>query len=297
MQQHYRHVAVPYEGQQFLSCCTDVAEQAAARDEQLTFLVSAAKAEALRDTLGNRPADVTYLDMDDHVRNPARLIALIDGFRAGAAGRRCVSVHEPTFDRTCADRAETWFGESVLNSPALQSWNLAVLCLYDTDLGDAALAEMHRTHPTVRGEDGNAAYEPGLAGTLFAEALPTVPTEAAGHDVRSRDLAPVREFVRSHGAELAADRREDLVLAANEVITNSVQHGGGACRVTMWDEPDSVVCDVQDTGHISDPLVGRLAPAADTPAGRGLWLANQLCDLVQIRSSPAGTTVRLRVDR
>jgi anti-sigma regulatory factor (Ser/Thr protein kinase) len=29
--------------------------------------------------------------------------------------------------------------------------------------------------------------------------------------------------------------------------------------------------------------------------GRGLWLANQLCDLVQIRCSPAGATVRLRM--
>ncbi|HYJ77750.1 MAG TPA: sensor histidine kinase, partial [Actinomycetes bacterium] len=27
--------------------------------------------------------------------------------------------------------------------------------------------------------------------------------------------------------------------------------------------------------------------------GRGLWLANQLCNLVQIRSGAAGTTVRL----
>ena len=31
----------------------------------------------------------------------------------------------------------------------------------------------------------------------------------------------------------------------------------------------------------------------DRAGGRGLWIANQLCDLVQVRSGAAGTTVRL----
>ena len=31
--------------------------------------------------------------------------------------------------------------------------------------------------------------------------------------------------------------------------------------------------------------------------GRGVWLANQLCDLVQIRSGAAGTVVRLHARR
>jgi hypothetical protein len=29
--------------------------------------------------------------------------------------------------------------------------------------------------------------------------------------------------------------------------------------------------------------------------GRGVWLANQLCDLVQIRSAPRSTQVRLHI--
>jgi anti-sigma regulatory factor (Ser/Thr protein kinase) len=132
---------------------------------------------------------------------------------------------------------------------------------------------------------------------LFAEALPAAPPDARAHEVRGPELAPAREFVRSNAGDLAPDRREDLVLAANEVVANSFQHGGGQCHVAMWDEEGSVVCDVQDAGYIADPLVGRLAPAAEAPAGRGLWLANHLCDLVQIRSSHAGTTVRLRIDR
>ena len=35
----------------------------------------------------------------------------------------------------------------------------------------------------------------------------------------------------------------------------------------------------------------------DVGSPRGLWLANQLCDLVQIRTLPAGTVVRLHMNR
>jgi hypothetical protein len=38
-----------------------------------------------------------------------------------------------------------------------------------------------------------------------------------------------------------------------------------------------------------------MIPADGQPYGRGLWIANQLCDLVQIRSSAAGTVVRMQM--
>ena len=50
-----------------------------------------------------------------------------------------------------------------------------------------------------------------------------------------------------------------------------------------------------DDGVIADPLVGRQTPSPERAGGRGLWLANQLCDLVQIRSGASGTVVRLHV--
>jgi hypothetical protein len=56
-----------------------------------------------------------------------------------------------------------------------------------------------------------------------------------------------------------------------------------------------VTCEVRDSGFIAEPLVGRFRPSAAVEGGHGVWLANQLCDLVQVRSSRAGTTVRLIV--
>ncbi len=54
---------------------------------------------------------------------------------------------------------------------------------------------------------------------------------------------------------------------------------------------------MRDHGHISDPLAGRLAPPLEQHGGRGLWLVNHLGDLVQIRSSPEGTVVRVHMRR
>jgi anti-sigma regulatory factor (Ser/Thr protein kinase) len=83
------------------------------------------------------------------------------------------------------------------------------------------------------------------------------------------------------------------VLAVDELACNSVEHGGGRGTLRTWTDPAAVVFEVSDPGVIEDPLVGRgtVEPLAD--GGRGIWMANQLCDLVQVRSSASGTTVRL----
>lgn len=301
MDQQYRHEAVPYHGSdEFVSCCASMADSAAERGERILFLVSAPKIDALRNRLDAAAPGISFVPVDEHGRNPARLVTLLDHFRSSSAGRRCIGVNEPLLSgRPPAAALEAHFAESLLNSAGVQAWPLSLLCLYDlTLLGADSLGEMRRTHPTVRGESDNPAYDPHRAATLFASPLADPPPDALGREMRGPELAPTREFVRSFADdELPPDRREDLVLAASEVVTNSLRHGGGACRMSIWEDATSVICEVRDAGHITDPLVGRLAPARDARAGRGLWLANHLCDLVQIRSSQAGTVVRLHVDR
>ena len=56
-----------------------------------------------------------------------------------------------------------------------------------------------------------------------------------------------------------------------------------------------LVCEVRDAGRIDDPLAGRERPTFDREGGRGLWMINRLCDLVQLRSFPSGAVVRLHV--
>jgi hypothetical protein len=38
------------------------------------------------------------------------------------------------------------------------------------------------------------------------------------------------------------------------------------------------------TGHISDPLVGRHEPAPEACGGHGIWVAQQPCDLAELRT-------------
>jgi anti-sigma regulatory factor (Ser/Thr protein kinase) len=103
--------------------------------------------------------------------------------------------------------------------------------------------------------------------------------------------------VARHGAAAGLDpaRTADLVLAVDEVATNSLRHGGGRGTLRIWRDGESVVCEVRDAGRIEDPMVGRERPALDRDGGRGLWMVNQLCDLVQLRTFPTGAVVRLHL--
>lgn len=111
------------------------------------------------------------------------------------------------------------------------------------------------------------------------------------------ELARARELVarEAEEANLSSGRCTDLVIAVNELATNSIRHGGGGGKLCVWREYGALVVEVQDGGRIEQSLLGRIRPAPLAGRGRGLWMARQLCDLVQIRSGPEGTDVRLRM--
>jgi anti-sigma regulatory factor (Ser/Thr protein kinase) len=87
----------------------------------------------------------------------------------------------------------------------------------------------------------------------------------------------------------------DLVLAVTELGANSARHGGGRGRLRIWRDDRRLVCEVGDRGRIVDPLAGRRRPETGQLGGYGLWLANQVCELVQIRTFATGGVVRLHV--
>ena len=108
--------------------------------------------------------------------------------------------------------------------------------------------------------------------------------------------------LRAHVAALAdrlglgREQAGDIVLAVDEVATNSYRYGGGGGTLRTWaTNSGGLVCEVSDGGRLADPMVGRRRPPVDQIGGRGLWIANQLCDLVQVRSSGDGAVVRLFV--
>lgn len=112
---------------------------------------------------------------------------------------------------------------------------------------------------------------------------------------RADDLAPARRLMADVAgrAGLDHDRIERLAVALSEIATNAIVHGGGRAQVSILAGRASVIVDVQDHGP---GVLAEAALAAAHPAqlnGRGLRLARQLCDDLQVRSSAGGTLVRL----
>lgn len=301
MQDLFQHEALPYAGRdQFVPSCVSLVRDGFARDERLIILAAGEKLDDLRDELGTEAEDVTFVSTDQHGRNPCRITTMLHSFQAAGDGRHSLGLNETVFrGRSPAAHAEAQLSDFVLNDPSLSSWALSVVCLFDSAALDAdSLRTMHQSHAVVRGEGANADYRPELAATLYAAPLDDPPAAAARLVIDSPELGGMRVFVRTgaNAAGVAPERVDDLVLAANEIVTNSLRHGGGHGTMAVWVHGRSLVCEVRDRGFIRDPLAGRFAPPPAATSGRGLWLANHLCDLVQVRSSPAGTVVRMYVD-
>lgn len=246
---------------------------------------------------------VSLSDMAQVGRNPARIIQVWLDFVAARGDFGPIrGVGEPIWaGRTPHEVVECQRHEALLNVAFADAGSLRILCPYDEDaLAPSAIAEARHSHPWVSHggqRSGSDRYRPyGSTGAPFDGPLPPAPTSAPRARFGAATLPAVRRAARAFAtaAGLSDDRAHDLMLAANEIATNSIRHGGGTGTMRMWQEDDDVVCEIRDGGRIEEPLAGRLRPRVEQPGGRGLWLVNQLCDLVQIRSDETGSVVRLR---
>jgi anti-sigma regulatory factor (Ser/Thr protein kinase) len=114
------------------------------------------------------------------------------------------------------------------------------------------------------------------------------------------NLSGVREFTAAwaHRAGLPPGQVNDLIIAAAELAANTLTHTTGPGTLTLWTTDEEVICQVEDQGHITDPLAGSIRPAPDASGGgRGLWVVHQVGDRVEIQTGPAGTTIRVHMRR
>ncbi|HEX7292494.1 MAG TPA: ATP-binding protein [Conexibacter sp.] len=125
------------------------------------------------------------------------------------------------------------------------------------------------------------------------------PLDAQSIPIMPAGLAALRAAVARRGqrAGLTPQRREDLVLAVNELATNSILHGGGAGTLTIWETPAALVCQVTDAGRLTDARAGRTRPEPGQIGRYGLWLVHQMCDRVEQRALPRGNVVRVAIER
>ena len=206
-------------------------------------------------------------------------------------------IGEPIWaERSPTELVECQCHEALLNVAFADARDFHLICPYDTvQLDGEVIAEAERSHPYVAGAPSGA-YRGDHAVPQFAEPLPEPPAAAVEHEITHDMLADLRAHVAAEAerAGLRPQRVHDLVLAVHEIATNSLRHGGGRGVLRTWSEADTLICEVRDRGRIAQqPLVGRVRPALGQSGGWGLWLSNQLCDLVQLRELPDGSVVRL----
>lgn len=297
----FRHEGLIYADEdEFLGGTVPFLRDALAAGEPALVAVRRGHTALLQDELGSEAEEIFFADMEELGRNPARIIPFWRDLVDDHGGERVRGVGEPLWPgREPAEIDECQRHEALLNVAFAAGPALSLLCPYDGRLlAEEVLAKVGASHRHVVREGVAEASSAYLAEDhCFGGELDGRPATAEMLEFDISSLAAVRRRVErvAEEAGLASLYASDLAVSASELAANSVAHGGGAGTLRTWIEEGRVVVEVCDRGTIVEPMVGRVKPRVTQEGGRGLWLANQLCDLVQIRSGPGGTTVRLQM--
>jgi anti-sigma regulatory factor (Ser/Thr protein kinase) len=133
-----------------------------------------------------------------------------------------------------------------------------------------------------------------MTGDWFGDPLHEFPSGVQRVD-QPTDLRAARQLVIDVAAAygLDSERCAQLALAVDEIATNAICHGGRPATVSAYDGEGAVTVDIHDNAPTQIPAPPSTRPPATAIRGRGLWLARQLCDRVEIRRHETGNDVRL----
>ena len=255
----------------------------------------------VQDALGARSAEATFVDMAELGLNPARIIPAWQTFLDLHAhdGQPVRGIGGPIWPgRRREELLECQLHEALLNvavDPEVPFW---LICPYDAEnLDSGVVEEAHRSHPVLveadsysgSGKYGGRPHVDSLFSTTLEEPA-TVPIELTFDPA---DIGALEERVAAElmASGLAAEQAAHLAMATHRLAVCSLNRGAAVGRVRLWRQPHAFICEVFDDTVVPDLLLGRRVPFGEEHDG--LWLANQVCDLVQLRSTTSGTTVRV----
>jgi len=298
----FHHLALLYRSsQEYLASLLAFVRAGLALAEPVLVSVPAPAGDLLRDQLAHAQGQLVFADMATLGLNPARIIPAVSAFVDAHQGRRVRYVGEPAWPTRSADELRETARHEALINRAFTDTAATILCPYNgAALASSVIADVRRTHPVLlrrgstqasREYEGPDELPPGCDAPL-----PEPPSRAAVLRYAT-SLRAIRDLVARHAAQagLTAGRTADLVLAVSEIAANTLRYTRAGGTLHIWRTPDSLICQIHDQGRITDPLAGRRRPAIDVLGGQGLWVVNQLCDLVELRSGRHGTTVRVRM--
>ncbi|MDQ6742737.1 MAG: sensor histidine kinase [Candidatus Dormibacteraeota bacterium] len=298
----FQHQALLYSDESgFVDGTLSFIREGIAAREPIQVAVAASKIDLLRRRLADQGRLVHWTDMAGIGGNPARIIPMWCQFleRYGGQGP-ARGIGEPIWpERTAAELEESQHHEALLNLAFATGADLTLLCPYDVRaLAPAVIDEARRSHPVLvsRGGHRPSSDYRGLEAAAATVTRPLPQPPPAVPEMVLDDLAPVvlRSFVSELASQvnLSQGQRDDLLIAVMAVARGLSDPRG---RLRIWRVDDALVCEIRSAKRIYDPLAGREWPPSDKESHRGVWVANQLCSLVQLRRFDSGTVVRLHM--
>jgi anti-sigma regulatory factor (Ser/Thr protein kinase) len=160
---------------------------------------------------------------------------------------------------------------------------------------------VHAHELTRRGVVPNACYVQPAAYLRGRGQIALTPPPQAVVDIArgirtSSELGPLRGELTAWAqtAGFAATAAQELVVAANEVLSNALAHGRPPVRTRGWRHGQTLVVQTDDAGgRPIRPQAGYEPPLALSQA-YGLWVVRQLADVMTVFTVPqVRTSVRL----
>jgi anti-sigma regulatory factor (Ser/Thr protein kinase) len=253
----------------------------------------------VREGLDGDAREVSFVDNGSTYTRPARTLAayyrlLNDVTRDRRAARL---VAEVDYGPTPAEWEQWAAYEAIFNvaNAHLPAW---VVCTYNgSTLPDRMRESVWQSHPEVAAQDLQHSEQFEDPATMV-RALTPDPRPLPG--LRSippgDDLEGFRERLSCALDEegVAGSKALDMLVAANEVASNALRHGGELVELRVGRDEGRFVCEVSDSGSgFDDPLAGYIPPRDERQSGPGLWVARQLARRVEFLPSPDRFTVRL----
>ncbi len=272
-----------------------------AADDAVIAVLDDRKAALVQDRLGADADAVQFLDPATVYRRPAATIAEYSRVFDELDGRPARVLAEIAAGDT-ADAWADWVRYEAITNEAFRSRPCHVICSYDDRVVPGMVVDaVARTHPLLRaGATTRISNEFEDPRTVLAHLTPAFPVPTAPPDLALRvDGTPQKArqafLAAAEAAGVDPDDAGELAVALNEVVTNAILHGGGDARLRLWWLGGAgLVAAVTDSGPgIDDPLVGFLPPHPAALGGRGMWMARQLFDRVELDDGPDGFTVWL----
>jgi anti-sigma regulatory factor (Ser/Thr protein kinase) len=294
------HPALFYRGaDEYLAGTVPFIRSGLAAGEPVAVAVPGPNLALLRAELGADAEQVRLLDMNTAGRNPGRIIpGVLRAFADTHSAQPVRIIGEPIWPTRSDDEYPACAQHEALINLAFTGRDVTILCPYDTqNLAPAVLADAEATHPLLidaTGQRTSTAYNPERIIDGYNQPLPR-PAAATELTVDATNLAQARSLAHTHAlqAGLTDDQIADVELVVTELVTNSIDHGGGTGRLRIWTTDEHFVCEVHDQGTLTDPLAGRHPAAPGQHRQRGLLLVNHMSDLVRLHAGTRSTTIRV----